>query len=1632
MNDKGKEIHDTKLNLSSLENYLSEFGLFVHALSNTTNKIRNIWTICNATSQTYGRDVYFPAKTAITKIRREELNYEIETQLFHLFPNNKALSDGYFRLSKENRETLHQVIGEIKAQKVLDDADLERLSRKLIEMFEGNINDNLKKILDEVDFFSKSSFISFYAFMVVYQKEELMDKLFNLNVTSTPTWEYRYPNIKKEIVEECLHFYQNEEMRKDPTVLFSQMESYWTQMNALFSDYTPDQLLPLSSNNKLESLLLLHRMYPDILPLLIEIKFQSRIDQEELQKGTALVINESVLALAKELPIQDHSMLKIFLGSNDRISEEIVRHMQPIVSSCLTLIKQGTPSPVIRSFLSKLAVLMSTKPALALLLAKIPTEHLEAVIRAMQNVKYLSKLEKTDLIDLLKKEGLEENLIKSDIIKIKDIALIQKMVEDFHTKKPDLRRVFDAWFDQYMAIQSRRNLTSTDQKLESMEPKDLKTIRQVIKTLMKCPDSQALDAFALAQQYPLHIQKCLELAMTLENDSTLMPQFIEFAKKHPKAALEFFTESKRSFSDIKQLIEIKNILEQENAEDLLEPILPWFFQQFLAPDLTIFRDKAVIENIRDILKIEKEMNIKILSNFSERNMFIVKWMTDDPEFKKAFLVTQSLRFSPAGLIDGLSENPDTFIKLIKITNLHPEAFKFLADEVDHKTAHDPDLIHPRLMDLFDQKESPKLLNNLVSLLEENQLAVVRGLLDLWNDNHLDPTLRHELVKTLADRARLITPEIIEQCLKIFKDQAGTPLASALRMIVQSPIHTGLIETAVHMDLKNDQLLLERIVLQGGCDALSTGVLTLMARGKKSMAMLLEKSFNLTEQDPTSQRMRQLYPLLNQRNYLLAEQLLSKEGEEWEAILNIPSGKIQEQLIAFLSYREHPSTQSIVDFAFSLATRKEFTEAEMSKALAILSYCTALSAKQVAANISHISNQDSLTQIVEDISQNIESPETRLTQLLNQYDVKKDARLSFIPDVREEGFFEAKKNILNATEVTLALSECLLLPSGEINTALIPILKDSDVLRSINLDPNSKNHILYTLDVLTNDPEFSTRIKDAPVPPPGSPGEKIIKHMLHMGHNVAITPFHVRQVLLSGLLSPTRQAKIGSCFATSLVIQHDSYPMGLKQKLEDFLALTTYGKISRSVWIQKENTSVTMDLPALVEDLLIEPSIQHDHLLNRVREFTLSSFSALNPEQKFSGLEDFISTIKWKIEQPIQNVLDHVDASQAKDLVNQLRDQISGQIAKHLSAAFIACKQDPWQPDNLGAWALLDKNKGEVINTIEEFQQILKDALDEVEPLLMMSIPDQKKIIQEVFNEKNGLKAYVDSLSTDIKSEFYQLIEKNRPWIKYESGGIPENVSKIYFERSSSWKKIITSPSDHKQNFFNLINSINHLPEPIREYCREQPNFRVPLNFPGHALSFKPSVILNSLDQGKTVDELVEDFTESCSQWLDTPLSEEAKKRLLTILNTNTLKISPNRFEHVFQHPDLQKFTTIRELFSTFDQLLIEMTGDNLRMRRALRDIILKTLITDPLFKQESPPLLEIGDTNWDNLSRFGFIPYPETGDIMPAFENADLTRSVIKHFEMSRYAPEGTWELPISWVLVDESNLKFTPIGVMS
>ena len=156
-----------------------------------------------------------------------------------------------------------------------------------------------------------------------------------------------------------------------------------------------------------------------------------------------------------------------------------------------------------------------------------------------------------------------------------------------------------------------------------------------------------------------------------------------------------------------------------------------------------------------------------------------------------------------------------------------------------------------------------------------------------------------------------------------------------------------------------------------------------------------------------------------------------------------------------------------------------------------------------------------------------------------------------------------------------------MPSGEIDASLIPALRNSKVIKALNLDANTKKHIFHVLSVMEEDPEFSLRLKAATLPPDGSPGSRIIRQMLHVPSDVKLNQQHVRQVLLSALLTPTRQAAIGSCFATSLVIQQDSYPMGLKQKLEDLLSLTAYGKVTRSVWVENEKMSVFDGFPCLL-------------------------------------------------------------------------------------------------------------------------------------------------------------------------------------------------------------------------------------------------------------------------------------------------------------------------------------------------------------------------------------------------------------------------------------------------------------------
>ena len=99
-----------------------------------------------------------------------------------------------------------------------------------------------------------------------------------------------------------------------------------------------------------------------------------------------------------------------------------------------------------------------------------------------------------------------------------------------------------------------------------------------------------------------------------------------------------------------------------------------------------------------------------------------------------------------------------------------------------------------------------------------------------------------------------------------------------------------------------------------------------------------------------------------------------------------------------------------------------------------------------------------------------------------------------------------------------------------------------------------------------------------------------------------------------------------------------------------------------------------------------------------------------------------------------------------------------------------------------------------------------------------------------------------------------------------------------------------------------------------------------------------------------------------------------KRPILQILNPETLKIPGIRFKHLFLDPGIRNFTTVRELLQALDNTMISLYGERPSTRKAVQDTILKKLMTEKSFRQDAPPFFEIGDTNWDSLYRYGFIP----------------------------------------------------------
>ena len=144
---------------------------------------------------------------------------------------------------------------------------------------------------------------------------------------------------------------------------------------------------------------------------------------------------------------------------------------------------------------------------------------------------------------------------------------------------------------------------------------------------------------------------------------------------------------------------------------------------------------------------------------------------------------------------------------------------------------------------------------------------------------------------------------------------------------------------------------------------------------------------------------------------------------------------------------------------------------------------------------------------------------------------------------------------------LEIADNVLCADGSIDLKQLEYIRNSEAFNSNLIPATLEVNLINTMDILIDNPDFSERFKKVTkVPKKGSPMDLLIKDMLGKDE---LTLQDVRIAVLSGVLWPTRQGDIGSCFSTANIIQGESYPDGLRQKLEDFIMMLQDNVIIRA-------------------------------------------------------------------------------------------------------------------------------------------------------------------------------------------------------------------------------------------------------------------------------------------------------------------------------------------------------------------------------------------------------------------------------------------------------------------------------------
>ncbi|MDP1879544.1 MAG: hypothetical protein Q8K60_01230 [Parachlamydiaceae bacterium] len=857
----------------------------------------------------------------------------------------------------------------------------------------------------------------------------------------------------------------------------------------------------------------------------------------------------------------------------------------------------------------------------------------------------------------------------------------------------------------------------------------------------------------------------------------------------------------------------------------------------------------MIEKAGEGAKIQSFLSLIINHFCKEKNLSqLLQELKEDPKFFDDLLKTLNSAIQPSHgqkLIERYFEDANLFKKCLNLSVENPYALEILWKEPSLRQQFENFTLSqyhhemPLLISLISVGETP-LVSNIFKLLEdtvEHKDRIFLNLLDLCKGGYIKEA--EGLLEKFYQSSNLEEKEFIYQIILQGDSQVGGAIKNLLILYEKNPLDSLLKE--FHLN---------------GFTPMNLNLLLMATRGHQAIVADIIESLNQPSIENVKKRV--LNEAINHGDIELAS-VLYKDTQQrvwsWVENCSFPLTAIQLRQL----YTVHS------DLSMFKEDSQEVLSNEIRKLIANEKQSERFFEKLTCIQLGLI-DRPTLGLVI-----NLNVQEVVSNRLMNEWKNAKN----------------------NPKEIENVIIKTILSYSGELNPKLIESLQKTSFYKSLieQVDSERSAQIERVLNAFSINSEMTLRLSACQVPKKGSFMHQLMLRELNLPVQGQLKRRDMYQIIIHGLMTPTRQGKVGSCFATAYVREQERWTDGLKQILEDYISIINQGELKRTVGPLTRN--FPMNRQILESDLF-----KGENYLNKVREFTVASMGvSVNNELKNRFLKEY--RITGNLYQFIEKKL---SSNPLKEQILENLKQISMNWAKqNIITNFSPLKTFP-NTDSLGVWILADKKTGELIESVQSYKKVHESCLAHVVNDLREQFPEQSLEIKKIFSQIN-----INAVDCEKK-------ENGFPWISSKGGGQTFVVSQRYEQRNVyhlSREKIFS----HKQ-FIERISSFYHgFSNEVQRTASKDSLFALGCDNPEFSHAF--SVTLKGFyDSENKIDQWMNDHSILHSKLLNTQIPNDLKKKLFQ----NLKQMMSSSHPLLFQDENIKNLMQLETMGQIWDNL----------------------------------------------------------------------------------------------------------------